>query len=69
MLAAVVVVLVVLLSCYPLSISILSSVVLCGPSLIATAHPPCKQMLAVVVVVLVATVIMLSAIHVVCRLL
>ena len=34
---------------------------------LATAHPPCKQMLAAVVVVLVAAVILLSVIHVVCR--
>ena len=68
MLAAVVVVLVaLLLSCYLLSISVLSSVMSCCPSWIATAHPPCKQMLAVVVVVLVATVMMLSIIHVVCH--
>ena len=53
------------LSCYLLSISILSSVVLCRPSSLATAHPPCKEMLAVVVVVLVATVIMLCVVHVI----
>ena len=66
MLAAVVGVLVALSSsCYPLSISVLSSVVLCRPSSLATAHPPCKEMLAVVVVVLVATVIVLCVIHVI----
>ena len=32
----------------------------CRPSSIATAHPPCKQMLAAVVVVLVAVVILSS---------
>ena len=34
---------------------------------LATAHPPCKQMLAVVVVVLVAAVILLSVVHVICH--
>ena len=31
---------------------------------LATAHPPCKQMLAVVMVVLVATVIVLCIVHI-----
>ena len=30
----------------------------------ATAHPPCKQMLAVAMVVLVTTVIMLCVVHI-----
>ena len=34
---------------------------------LATAHPPCKQMLAAVVVMLVAAIILLSIVHVVCR--
>ena len=34
---------------------------------LATAHPPCKQMLAAVVVMLVAAVILLSVVHVVCH--
>ena len=36
-------------------------------SLIATTHPPCKQTLTAVVVVLVAVVIVLSVVHHRCR--